>query len=53
MSAEMEVWSSSGMDESERDSGTSHDEDDEEPEDEEEPDTEGLCRELVQGNRER
>lgn len=39
------------MDESERDSGTSHDEDDEEPEDEEEPDTEGLCRELVQGNR--
>uniref|UniRef100_A0A8C2Q5J9 Si:dkey-28e7.3 n=1 Tax=Cyprinus carpio TaxID=7962 RepID=A0A8C2Q5J9_CYPCA len=36
------------MDESERDSSTSHDEDDEEPEDEEEPDTEGLCRELVQ-----
>ncbi|XP_016381599.1 trafficking kinesin-binding protein 1-like isoform X2 [Sinocyclocheilus rhinocerous] len=48
MSAEMEVWSSSGMDKSERDSSTSHDEDDEEPEDEEEPDTEGLCRELVQ-----
>ncbi|RXN24540.1 trafficking kinesin-binding 1-like isoform X1 [Labeo rohita] len=48
MSAEMEEWSSSGMDESERDSSTSHDEDDEEPEDEEEPDTEGLCRELVQ-----
>ncbi|XDV51838.1 hypothetical protein PO909_020645 [Leuciscus waleckii] len=48
MSAEIEVWSSSGMDESERDSSTSHDEDDEEPEDEEEPDTEGLCRELVQ-----
>ncbi|XP_042622071.1 trafficking kinesin-binding protein 1-like isoform X1 [Cyprinus carpio] len=44
----MEVWSSSGMDESERDSSTSPDEDDEEPEDEEEPDTEGLCRELVQ-----
>ncbi|XP_043108725.1 trafficking kinesin-binding protein 1 isoform X1 [Puntigrus tetrazona] len=48
MSSEMEVWSSSGMDESERDSSTSHDEDDEEPEDEEQPDTEGLCRELVQ-----
>ncbi|XP_042590473.1 trafficking kinesin-binding protein 1-like isoform X2 [Cyprinus carpio] len=48
MSSEMEEWSSSGMDESERDSSTSHDEDDEEPEDEEEPDTEGLCRELVQ-----
>ncbi|XP_026130652.1 trafficking kinesin-binding protein 1-like [Carassius auratus] len=44
----MEVWSSSGMDESERDSSNSHDEDDEEPEDEDEPDTEGLCRELVQ-----
>uniref|UniRef100_A0A671Q6B6 Trafficking kinesin-binding protein 1-like n=1 Tax=Sinocyclocheilus anshuiensis TaxID=1608454 RepID=A0A671Q6B6_9TELE len=45
----MEVWSSSGMDESERDSSTSHDEDDEEPEDEEEPDTEGLllCSERV------
>ncbi|XP_016102097.1 trafficking kinesin-binding protein 1-like [Sinocyclocheilus grahami] len=48
MSSEMEVWSSSGMDENERDSSTSHDEDDEEPEDEGEPDTEGLCRELVQ-----
>uniref|UniRef100_A0A672P2N2 Si:dkey-28e7.3 n=1 Tax=Sinocyclocheilus grahami TaxID=75366 RepID=A0A672P2N2_SINGR len=36
------------MDENERDSSTSHDEDDEEPEDEGEPDTEGLCRELVQ-----
>ncbi|XP_059385202.1 trafficking kinesin-binding protein 1-like [Carassius carassius] len=48
MSAEMEVWSSTGMDESERDSSTSRDEDDEGGEDEEETDTEGLCRELVQ-----
>lgn len=49
----MEEWSSLGMDESERDSSTSHDEDDEEPEDEDQPVTEGLCRELVQGNAER
>ncbi|XP_055040005.1 trafficking kinesin-binding protein 1 isoform X2 [Misgurnus anguillicaudatus] len=44
----VEVWSSSGLDESERDSSMSHDEDDEEPEEEEEPNANGLCRELVQ-----
>ncbi|XP_057218296.1 trafficking kinesin-binding protein 1 isoform X3 [Triplophysa rosa] len=44
----VEVWSSSGMDESERDSSTSHDEDDDETEEEDAPDNSGLCRELVQ-----
>ncbi|XP_051532664.1 trafficking kinesin-binding protein 1-like isoform X2 [Myxocyprinus asiaticus] len=44
----MEVWSSSGMDESERDSSTSHDEESEEAEEDEEPNSGGLCRELVQ-----
>lgn len=43
----MEVWSSSGTDESERDSSISQDEDDEE---EQEQSTRGLCRELVKGN---
>lgn len=42
----MEVWSSLGTDESERDSSISQDEDDEE---EQEQSTRGLCRELVKG----
>lgn len=46
----VEVWSTSGMEESERDSSTSHDEDDDETEEEDAPDNNGLCRELVQGN---
>ncbi|XP_056591004.1 trafficking kinesin-binding protein 1 isoform X2 [Triplophysa dalaica] len=44
----VEIWSTSGMDESERDSSTSHDEDDDETEEEDAPDNNGLCRELVQ-----
>lgn len=43
----MEVWSSSGREESERESSISQDEEDEE---EQEQSTNGLCRELVKGN---
>ena len=46
----MEVWSSSGTEESERESSSSQGEEDEEPEEEEQQSTEGLCRERVQGN---
>ncbi|KAI4900599.1 hypothetical protein NFI96_017280 [Prochilodus magdalenae] len=44
----MEVWSSSGTEDSERESSSSQGEEFEEPEEEEEESTEGLCRELVQ-----
>lgn len=40
----MEVWSSSGTEESERESSISQDEE------EQERDANGLCRELVKGN---
>lgn len=43
----MEVWSSSGTEDSERDSSISQDEEDEE---EQEQKTNGLCRDLVKGN---
>lgn len=43
----MEVWSSSGTEESERESSISQDEEDEE---EQEESINGLCRELVKGN---
>lgn len=43
----MEVWSSSGTEESERESSISQDEEDDE---EQEESTNGLCRELVKGN---
>lgn len=43
----MEVWSSSGTEESERESSLSQDEEDEE---EQEESTSSLCRELVKGN---
>lgn len=43
----MEVWSSSGTEDSERDSSISQDEEDEE---EQEQSTNGLCRDLVKGN---
>lgn len=46
----MEVWSSSGTEDSERESSSSQCEEDGEPEEEEEQSTDGLCRELVQGN---
>lgn len=46
----MEVWSSSGTDDSERESSGSQDEEDEEPEEETGQSMEGLCRELVEGN---
>uniref|UniRef100_W5LGB1 Si:dkey-28e7.3 n=1 Tax=Astyanax mexicanus TaxID=7994 RepID=W5LGB1_ASTMX len=44
----MEVWSSSGTEESEQESSGSQGEEEEEPEEEEKESTEGLCRELVQ-----
>ncbi|XP_007240194.3 trafficking kinesin-binding protein 1 isoform X1 [Astyanax mexicanus] len=44
----MEVWSSSGTEESEQETSGSQGEEEEEPEEEEKESTEGLCRELVQ-----